>query len=72
MKLRLFDTLDDKYKEELIGIPQGDIDSPYLWNIYMLGFDEYVINTLNTKFDLYNNKILARPSKRIWTRRKTN
>lgn len=58
MKLRLYDTEDEKYKEELIGIPQGGIDSPYLWNIYMLGFDEYILKSLNERFNNINSKVL--------------
>lgn len=41
---------------ETEGTPQGGIESPYLWNIYMLSFDEYIhtelqsfINSLNLK-----------------------
>jgi retron-type reverse transcriptase len=59
MKLRLYDTEDNKYKEELIGIPQGGIDSPYLWNIYMLSFDEYVLKSLNERFNIINSKVFT-------------
>ena len=46
MKERLnycfLDTVTNKYVEEKAGIPQGGIDSPYLWNIYTLEFDTHI------------------------------
>lgn len=37
-----FDSLKGTYVEDQRGIPQGGIDSPYLWNIYMHEFDLHV------------------------------
>lgn len=37
LDLLIFDTKAYRYEQTLIGIPQGGIDSPYLWNIYLLG-----------------------------------
>lgn len=54
LNLRLYDTQDNTYKQTLLGIPQGGIDSPYLWNIYFLGFDHFVQTRLKEKFDLLN------------------
>jgi hypothetical protein len=52
MKKRLdydyVDTENDKRVIPSLGIPQGGIDSPYLFNIYLLEFDEYVQNDLQT------------------------
>lgn len=46
---------DEELKEYLNkkldgGVPQGGADSPYLWNIYMMEFDEYIINEIINKF----------------------
>ncbi len=50
MKKRLdYDYVDSENKERVIpvnGIPQGGLDSPYLFNIYLLELDEYVQNDL--------------------------
>ena len=35
---KLYNTTTEKYESTFLGIPQGGIDSPYLWNIYLLGF----------------------------------
>lgn len=58
LNLRLFDTKDNKYKNTLLGIPQGGIDSPYLWNIYLLGFDFFIQNDIKNKIDKINDKRL--------------
>ena len=42
-----FDTEKEQYVTESIGIPQGGIDSPFLWNIYMNEFDQWIIAFLN-------------------------
>lgn len=42
LSLQLFDTSTKKYESTFLGIPQGGIDSPYLWNIYLLGLDEFI------------------------------
>lgn len=61
IKIRLnyeyFDTSFDKYIREDIGIPQGGIDSPYLWNIYMMEFDEYVHSYVQDLLDKLNLKV---------------
>ena len=49
-----FDTVEKKYVEEQEGIPQGGIDSPYLWNIYMLKFDKFILSHLKTKTENMN------------------
>jgi hypothetical protein len=60
MKQRLnyeyFDTSKNQYVEEKEGVPQGGIDSPYLWNIYMAEFDDFVINYTHTYFAGLNKK----------------
>jgi retron-type reverse transcriptase len=38
------------------GIPQGGIDAPYLWNIYMLEFDNFVHTKLQDYVDELNGK----------------
>lgn len=51
------DTQTSKYVMEEHGIPQGGIDSPYLWNIYMMEFDEHVHNYLSESLDKINKKV---------------
>ena len=48
----LFDTKDKKYFDTFLGIPQGGIDSPYLFNIYFLGMDEYILKHVDLGFRL--------------------
>lgn len=59
LNLRLFDTKDNKYKQTLLGIPQGGIDSPYLWNIYLLGFDSFIQKRVKEKLDGINRVRMA-------------
>lgn len=79
-----YDYLDEKtgkYIKEKEGIPQGGIDSPYLWNIYMMEFDEYIENHIPKILEKCNNKRrttskitttipTAQHSKLKWTRTK--
>lgn len=50
LNYQYYDTEEKIYKKTEEGIPQGGADSPYLWNIYMLGFDEYIQNEIKGKF----------------------
>jgi hypothetical protein len=43
-----------KSMHTLIGVPQGGIASPILFNIYMNEFDEFIIKTLKEKFEQTN------------------
>jgi len=56
LHLRLFEVKKNKYEQTLLSIPQGGIDSPYLWNIYLLGMDKFIKEHLQLKFDLINQK----------------
>nr|YP_009144894.1 hypothetical protein [Euglenaria anabaena]AKJ83341.1 hypothetical protein [Euglenaria anabaena] len=56
LNYEFYDSKENKYIREKEGLPQGGIDSPYMWNIYMSIFDEYIINHLEHKFDKLNNK----------------
>jgi retron-type reverse transcriptase len=51
------DTQSNKHVNEDIGIPQGGIDSPYLWNIYMLEFDEQVVSYMDNIVKQANDKL---------------
>lgn len=51
-----FDTKTQKYYEDKEGIPQGGIDSPYLWNIYMHHFDLLAMDTAQKLMDEHNLK----------------
>lgn len=58
LHLRLFDTKDKNYKQTYLGIPQGGIDSPYLWNIYLLGLDQFIKNDISNYIEKINEKRL--------------
>lgn len=58
LHLRLFDVAKKGYEQTLIGIPQGGSDSPYLWNIYLMGFDDYIQKDIQQYFDELNLKRL--------------
>lgn len=45
---------DYTYKDTFLGVPQGGITSPILFNIYMHEFDKYIINNLKTELDNTN------------------
>lgn len=51
-----FDTEQKKYVKPIEGLPQGSIDSPYLWNIYMSEFDNFIINHLSEELTKTNKK----------------
>lgn len=51
------DPLTKQYIEVDKGIPQGGIDSPYLWNIYMKEFDDHVKNYMTNLLETINLKV---------------
>lgn len=59
LHLRLFDMEKKNYEQTLIGIPQGGSDSPYLWNIYLLGLDQFVTTDIQQYIDQLNEKRLS-------------
>lgn len=79
LNYRYYDTEKKSYVTEKIGIPQGGIDAPYYWNIYMSVFDEWIIKYLKRKFDNLNKKVRNREKggafldkeKRLLKRRRT-
>lgn len=49
-----------------LGIPQGGIDSPYLFNIYMNEFDKYVHNSIQSYLDSLNKtRSILDPNKKV-------
>lgn len=52
-----FDSVQRKIVKEKLGIPQGGIDSPYLWNIYMSEFDDYFETYTQKEIDKANLKV---------------
>nr|YP_010700507.1 putative group II intron reverse transcriptase/maturase mat7 [Strombomonas costata]WCH63646.1 putative group II intron reverse transcriptase/maturase mat7 [Strombomonas costata] len=51
-----YDTKDKKFCKENEGLPQGGTDSPYLWNIYMLEFDNFILNHIKDYIETINTK----------------
>lgn len=51
-----WDSTNGKYIEDKEGLPQGGIDSPYLWNIYFHEFDKFIIKHLKITLDKVNKK----------------
>lgn len=51
-----YDEDKKSYISDDMGLPQGGIDSPYLWNIYMMEFDEFIIDHITNKFEILNLK----------------
>lgn len=52
-----FDTASKKYVSDNKGIPQGGIDSPYLWNIYMHEFDVHITDYMQNFLGRLNTKL---------------
>ena len=57
MDYTYFDTAEQKYVESIEGLPQGGIDSPYLWNIYMHQFDIFIKNSVNAVLKEKNDTV---------------
>lgn len=51
----------------LDGIPQGGIDSPYLFNIYMAEFDDFVHTEVQSYVDGLNSRVKTRTVSRAFT-----
>jgi retron-type reverse transcriptase len=68
LKSLVFDTESKQYERISLGIPQGGIDSPYLWNIYLLGLDQFVQGEIKNYIETLNDKRLQ--SKRNQSRLK--
>ena len=47
---------DGKLKDSILGVPQGGIASPILFNIYMHEFDEFIYNQMQEYIDQFNEK----------------
>lgn len=61
---QFFDQETQSYVEEGKGIPQGGIDSPYLWNIYMNEFDNHIQAHVTNRLESINKKIRGNLDKR--------
>jgi hypothetical protein len=78
---QFLDSSTNKYVEEGKGIPQGGIDSPFLWNIYMSEFDDHItqymddlMNSLNKKLrgnKDSRSKIVTKQLSRLLTKRRS-
>jgi len=68
LHLTLFDVKEGKYQKTFFGVPQGGIDSPYLFNIYLLGMDEFITNSLTKYCNEENLKRLGENKKIVNSR----
>lgn len=57
-----FDQLQNTTKDSLLGVPQGGIASPLLWNIYMHEFDKFILNDINDTMQAINKRQNRLPS----------
>lgn len=55
-----YDSESKTYLREKIRISQGGIDAPYLWNIYMLEFDEFITQEIKNEIENINIKSLGK------------
>jgi len=55
-KAGIFDELQNSYHDPIIGVPQGGIASPLLWNIYMNEFDKFILTDMQILFDAINKR----------------
>lgn len=56
LKLITFDFEKNKYEQTFLGVPQGGIDSPYLFNIFLLGMDSFIKTHVQKLLDEENQK----------------
>jgi hypothetical protein len=54
----VYDAKTSKYEKTFLGLPQGGVDSPYLWNIYLIGMDKFIKERLTQLVEIENNKRL--------------
>lgn len=62
---RYFEVESGKIFKPTLGIPQGGIDSPYLFNIYMYELDKYIHNELKAEVNRLNKKV---ENKRVFSK----
>lgn len=65
LNYEFYDTLTKKHINPDEGLPQGGIDSLYLWNIYMTVFDEFIIESLNNYVNKLNQENLGKRKKSV-------
>jgi retron-type reverse transcriptase len=55
-KAGIFDELQNSSTDSLLGVPQGGIVSPTLWNIYMHEFDRFILNDVASTISILNKR----------------
>lgn len=55
-KAGIFDEMKNSFHDPLVGVPQGGIVSPLLWNIYMHEFDKFILTDIDSLFDALNRR----------------
>lgn len=72
-RARIFDELQNSTHDPLIGVPQGGIVSPILWNIYMHEFDKFILTDIDELINTLNTRIKNPTTRKPWrTTGKTN
>lgn len=61
-----YDQEKGEYIKDTEGIPQGGTDSPYLWNIYMLEFDVFILTEIKEQIEKTNIKVRGKNSEKIF------
>lgn len=56
LKSPIYDSATKKIEHTQKGLPQGGIDSPYLWNIYLLGMDNFLQKDISKVIEDINHK----------------
>jgi retron-type reverse transcriptase len=52
----IFDAIKNTKQDSLVGVPQGSIASPIIWNIYMHEFDKFILQDIQELISTLNKR----------------